>query len=117
MSMLLKNKGRSCPYPLYKVYSDFLVLSGEDIGKLTKYFGVFAAMGLFVEVAIPTAMMLMCREIVTENMIDKRGVEIWTTKDRIRLEEDNNYELNTLLKKFPPDVIYYHPIKLSKWKL
>lgn len=115
--MLLKNKGRSLPYPLYKVYSDFLVLSGEDIKKLIEYFGVFAAMGLFVEVAIPTAMALVCKDIVTESMIGKRGVEMWGQKSRNQFAEDNNYEIDRLFKMFPQEVIYYHPVKLSKWKL
>ncbi len=116
VSMLRKNKGKSFPYPFYKDFVDFLVLSGDDIEKLIDYFGVFAAMGLFVEVAVPTAMALMCSDIVTERMIDKRGVELWGYKDRERFNKEYNYELDTLFKKFPSDVIYYHPVKLSEWR-
>ncbi len=116
VSMLRKNRGKSFPYPFYKDFVDFLVLSGDDIEKLIDYFGVFAAMGLFVEVAVPTAMALMCSDIVTESMIDKRGVELWGYKDRERFNKEYNYELGTLFEEFPSDVIYYHPVKLSKWR-
>ena len=117
VSILRKNRGKSFPYPFYKIFSDFLVLSGDDIEKLIEYFGVFAAMGLFVEVAVPTAMALVCNDIVTESMTDKRGVELWGQRDRDKFAEDNRYEIDTLFKNFPPEVIYYHPVKLSKWKL
>ena len=66
---------------------------------------------------MPTAMALVCNDIVTESMTDKRGVELWGQRDRDKFAEDNRYEIDTLFKNFPPEVIYYHPVKLSKWKL
>ena len=116
ISMLISNKGTSLPYPLYKIYSDFFIISGRDIDKVVQYFGVFAAMGLFVEVAVPTAMVLSCNDILTEKMIDKHGVEMWEKNEIDEVAKKNEYKIDKLFHNFPEDVIYYHPIKLSKWK-
>ena len=106
---------KGLPYPLYKDYCDFLVLSGKDIEKIVHYFGVFAAMQIFVEVAIPTAMKLVCKTIKTEADIPYHGIEYWTEKDISSFYNMYDGSLNKLFVNWDSDVLYYHPIKLSKW--
>ena len=106
---------KGVPYPLYRDYCDFLVLSGMDMEKLVHYFGVFAAMRLFVEEAIPTAMKLVCTNIKTEADISYHGVEYWTENDKKAFYNRFSGSLNKMITEWDSDVLYYHPVKLSKW--
>lgn len=118
---LIKNKGfdieldNNMPYPLYMGYSDFIIIPQKCIHKFIKLCGVFAAMNLFVETAIPTAMLLSCDKITFESESPYRGIEYWDEKDKISIEEKHNKDLNHLFNNFGDDLLYYHPIKLSRW--
>ncbi len=102
-------------YPLVGSYSDFFVVSSCSIRKFSHYCGVFAATNLFVEVAIPTALVLTSKNIVTENDIKFRGKALWTKEDYKILDKFDN-KLENLLENFPKEKLYLHPIKLSKWE-
>lgn len=109
------NRGFKLPYPLLKDYSDFLVINGDDMPSLCQMLGVFAAMDLFVEVAIPTAMALTCSSIKCEKDIDRIGVEYWREKDIQGIQLKFGCSLKRLYQDWDENVIYYHPIKLSRW--
>lgn len=112
---LLINRGRKLPYPLFKAYSDFLVIDAKSMKMFCHYSGVMAAMNIFVETAIPTAMAMACSKIVYEKDRSKYfGVEKWEA-DIITFEEKYRRNLNELYEGFGDDVLYYHPVKLSKW--
>jgi hypothetical protein len=106
---------REPPYPLVVGYSDFFVIPKHNIKEFIHYCGVFAGMNLFVEVAIPTALMLSSETIKSENK-GLRGVEFWDESKIQELMKDNNLSVIELFKNHP-DQLYFHPIKLSKWKL
>lgn len=108
-------------YPAVASFSDMVIVSKQTIRKFAHYCGVFAANGLFVEFAIPTALLLASRRIVTEPMLKKRGRIYWSYTEA----EANNYaeamepfgnQLHKLMENFPPDKLYIHPIKLSRWQ-
>lgn len=101
-------------YPIVGSYSDIFVVSSESIKLFCHYCGVFAATELFVELAIPTSLVLSANEIVTENDLKLQGKALWTKEEHQELEK---YErsLKNLLAKFPTNYLYLHPIKLSKW--
>lgn len=108
-------------YPLVASYSDLIIVSSTTIKKFIHYCGVFAATELFVEYAIPTALLLSCKKVITEPSILKRGVVYWlpSNEDKERYQQEMrkyDFNLETLLKDFPTDKLYLHPIKLSKWK-
>ncbi|MEO5892278.1 MAG: hypothetical protein ABIQ31_18670 [Ferruginibacter sp.] len=108
-------------YPVVAAYSDIVIVPGSSIKKFCHYCGVFATNKLFVEFAIPTALLLASSEVVSEPKIGKRGKIFWLyTKDELaKFEEEMKpyqYKLNELLQKFPEDRLYIHPIKLSKWQ-
>ena len=102
-------------YPLAGSYSDFFVISSKSIKEFSHYCGVFAATKLFVEVAIPTAIILSADEVIIEKDINLRGRALWTQGD-FKMLDKYNFSLNQLMTNFPENYLYLHPIKLSKWK-
>lgn len=112
---IIKTNGK-LPYPLFKDYSDLLILKKEDIYNFIKLSGVFAAMGLFAEIAIPTSMVLSCSKISTEKNINFYGVEFWSNLDKMNFEDEYNLDLNELFNNWEKDILYFHPVKLSKWE-
>lgn len=119
------NKSANLTYPLAASYSDTFLVSGETMEKFAHYCGVFGASSLFVEVAIPTALILASdKKIKTENDISKKGRSYWNSADNVFCESPNylwstletEYKnLDDMIKRFPNDAIYLHPVKLSKW--
>ena len=110
---LLSRKTYNLPYPLVGSYSDIFVVSGQSIKDFCHYCGVFAATELFVELAIPTALVLSSNEIITESELALQGKCLW----REAVQELAVYEnsLQKLTAEFPINYLYLHPIKLSKW--
>lgn len=114
---LYKNRNREfhLSYPLVSAYSDIFVISAESIKKFSHYCGVFASTKLFVEVAVPTSLVLSSSEIVTEKDLKLQGKALWT-KEQYQILDKYEERLNLLLNDFPEKHLYLHPIKLSKWK-
>ena len=112
-------------YPLAASYSDTLLVSGDTMGRFAHYCGVFGATSLFVEVAIPTALVLASeKKIKTEKDISKRGRSYWYSAENVFCEDpsyvweqlEKEYaNLDDMMARFPQDAIYLHPVKLSKW--
>ena len=119
-------KTANLAYPLVASYSDTLLVSGETMPKFAHYCGVFGATSLFVEVAIPTALVLASeKRIKTERDITKNGRSYWYSCDNVFCEDthytwdnlEKEYKnLEDMVARFPKDAIYLHPVKLSKWK-
>lgn len=114
---LFKNKNREfhLSYPLVSSYSDIFVISSDTIKKFSHYCGVFASTKLFVEVAIPTSLVLSAEEIVTEKDLILQGGSLWT-QEQYEILDKYEEKLDVLLNDFPENLLYLHPIKLSKWK-
>ncbi|MEO9145222.1 MAG: hypothetical protein ABI237_06650 [Ginsengibacter sp.] len=107
-------KGYDLSYPLVRSYSDIFIISSDAIKQFCHYAGVFAATRLFVELAIPTALVFSAKEIKTEKDIQLKGMALWTKED-ISLLDEYDFNLKKLLDNFPKDKLYIHPVKLSKW--
>lgn len=113
---LIMNKGHNIPYPICKGYSDMIIIDKNSMSEFCRLSGIFAAMNLFVENAIPLAMLLSCQSIKYEKDINEyRGVENWG-KEIDLFEQKYEQDLNKLFENWDEKVLYYHPIKLSKWK-
>lgn len=109
------NRGRKLPYPLFKSYADMLVIDRNSMNEFCRLSGVFAAMNIFVETAIPLAMILACSNIKTENdILGYHGIENWG-KEIPAFEDKYRHDLGYLLDNFEDKALYYHPIKLSRW--
>ncbi|MCG8310034.1 MAG: hypothetical protein MI975_21740 [Cytophagales bacterium] len=101
-------------YPLVGSYSDIFVISATNIRQFCHYCGVFAATRLFVEVGLPTAVVLSAENIVQESDLSLQGKALWTKED-YNILENYRRELKMLLDNFPANFLYLHPIKLSVW--
>lgn len=106
---------RQVVYPLAMSYSDFLVVPAAVMADFCHYCGVFAAMGVFVECAIPTALALAAPSIKLERDIPLRGVEHFDWDELAAFEERYGRRLSALFADFAADTIYVHPVKLSRW--
>ena len=117
----IQNKTYTLRYPVVASYSDLVIVSADAIKRFVQYCGVFAATELFVEFAIPTALLLSSRKVITEPALSKRGLIYWvyTDKQKEIYERDMmryDYNLQQLIKNFPADKLYIHPVKLSRWR-
>lgn len=111
-----KNKGRiELPYPVVGSYSDLLIITSDSIRQFCHYCGVMAAAGLFVEIAIPTALLLSSNKIKEEKDLRLKGKALWTQEEIEGIENQYNRSLSALKNGFPKDQLFYHPVKLSKW--
>lgn len=105
---------RFLPFPLVEGYSDFVVIPGPEWKAFAYYCGVFAAMNLWVDAAVATAMLLACDSIRTEREHEKEGIELWGMDQAIP-EKNHDLKLKKLLSEFPEKHLYLHPVKLSRW--
>lgn len=122
-------------YPLVWAYSDILLILAGVMETFANYCGAFAATGLFVEYAIPSALIFSSDNIITDKDLKMHGIiQIYPKK---RLKTANNsrmlngylpqyreeetmikqyqYNLKSLMAEFGDDTFFIHPIKLSKW--
>jgi len=101
-------------YPLVGSYSDISIISAQNIRQFCHYCGVFATLELFAEAAIPSALALSANKIVTEKYLSFKGMPLWTDED-LEFLSPYKKDLGLLMKNYPKDVIYIHPVKLSQW--
>ncbi len=113
----LKMLTQSCmlKYPLVRAYSDILLIPAGIMPQFANYCGAFAATRLFVEMAIPTALVLSTDYIKVNTDVKLKAGAMWTQEDmKILIPYEQNLE--KLLTYFPSNKLYLHPIKLSQWK-
>jgi len=117
-------------YPAFYSYSDFFIIPGAEWDRFARYCEVTAAMQMFVESAIPLAMVLACEKVDTEfeygekhdatspkRRMPMRGIEVpWGGVERVKFEESFDKDFDLLVESFKSDILYYHPVKLSRWK-
>jgi hypothetical protein len=109
----IRKKRYALSYPLVAGYSDIFIVSAPAIKTFSHYCGVFSALNLYVESAIPTALALSSEAVVTEEDLPLKGKPLWTSEEyKYLLPYQNNLE--QLMKNFP-EVLYIHPVKLSQW--
>lgn len=116
----LQGRDFELPYPVVVSYSDIVIAHSSAIKKFAQYCGVFAVNELFVEFAVPTALLLACNKVVTEPEVGKRGLIYWAYTPAEATHYANALQpygnrLSALMQNFPKDKLYIHPIKLSKW--
>ena len=106
---------RNLDYPLVGCYSDALFVTSEVMSDFCTYCGAFAATGLFVEIAIPTSLILCTNRIKFDRDLKLHYGAYWPHEMK---DFENRYQkdLDVLLNDFPRDSFFVHPVKLSKWK-
>ena len=104
-------------YPTAWGYSDFFVVPKGAMSDFSHYCGVLAATHSFVEVSIPTALVLSCARLVSISDIGwncETGVDDYAV--RVKMECDCELSYQKLVDAFPSNYLFIHPIKLSKWR-
>ena len=106
-------------YPGVWGYSDIVLVPSEFIEKFVLYCGAFAGLNIFVEHAIPLALLMSSNKIMVQNDIMLKTVtQLYGLGDEGQKEFEDKYQfsLEKLINEFPKDWFFVHPIKLSKWK-
>ena len=84
--------------------------------EISHMLGVFAAMGLFVEMAIPTTLQLLCEDVTeAKNLTPLHGKSLWTAEEVESITNQHNHNYKTLTDNWDKNCLYIHPVKLSKW--
>lgn len=111
------NKPLEAEYPFCFGYSDIFCIGRENLKEFCHYCGVFSASDLFVEIAIPTALIMSTKgSVVQENEIEYRGRSIWGKKNVHAFSSVYGYSMDDLVDNFPDNNLYLHPIKITKWQ-
>lgn len=98
-------------YPLACGYSDFFVIPHKKIREFLHLSSVFASIRVFVEVSVPTAMVLTLDKIVTSKQIG--SMPNFVAEE---FAQKHEYSLKKLEENWDKNTLFCHPIKLSKWK-
>lgn len=116
ISYFFKNGNkRFVNYPLVEGYSDLIVIPRDHLELFCHYCGIFAAMNLWVDAAVATALILSGSEIKTEKDSNYSGTEYWSDDEIINRLKNINYKLDRIGEIFDKDELYIHPIKLSSY--
>lgn len=98
-------------YPLMQGFSDIFIIPKVYMNDFANYCGVFGAMNLHLEVAIPTAIMLACGHVVHQyGKVVEHG-------DPNKICEQYNGKYTKLIDEWDDEYMYVHPIKLSTWEV
>ena len=119
LKLLIKRR-RTPAYPLLTGYSDMFIFPKNKLEKFSEYCELFRQMRLWVEVAIPTALVLTVDDLVFEKDTKWMGTTYWENENNEEMNEryeqvDFNFE--ELMKSYKSNELYIHPVKLSKWKI
>lgn len=112
-------KSKKLNYPVIAGWSDILILTNDIMPQFCTYCGAFAASDLFVEIAIPTALSLCTDKITTTKDLSFEAIHnIEKLPQREKLQFNDKYKnsLTKLLNEYPDNILFIHPIKLSKWQ-
>ena len=116
ISYFLRNGNkRFINYPLIEGYSDFIIVPQKQLELFCYYCGIFAAMNLWVDAAVATALVLSGSSIKLEKDSNYSGTEYWNADDLIKRLKTTNSNLIEIGEIFKEDELYIHPIKLSSY--
>ncbi|HEY2587951.1 MAG TPA: hypothetical protein VGI81_19565 [Tepidisphaeraceae bacterium] len=116
LKLMVQRKGRiPLPDPMAMTYADIVIVPRESIRQFAHLCGVFAAMRLWVEIAIPTALALSCDRIVQLLHGSQPRRQIWTQAEVDDLERRTDRRVSRAFDVVGRDHLYIHPVKLSRW--
>ena len=102
-------------YPLVEGYSDLIVVPKKHLELFCHYCGIFAAMNLWVDAAVATALILSGSKIKTEKDSNYSGTEYWNGEEIIDRLKPSKNKLDKIGEIFNKEELYIHPIKLSSY--
>ncbi|MCH9665063.1 MAG: hypothetical protein K0U41_04365 [Gammaproteobacteria bacterium] len=107
-------------YPFVSGWSDLTIVPHNKIDKFCHYCGIFAGLNLFVEIAIPTTLVLLQGEDELRIGPNSKyqvfeGWPIDLHPFNLNLPQNKKFKtLDDILAAFPREYLYIHPIKLSQ---
>ena len=102
-------------YPLVEGYSDLIVIPKDNLKLFCHYCGIFAAMNLWVDAAVATALLLSASQVKTEIDTKYFGTEYWNIEELHKRLCPVNKKLDKISEVFKENELYIHPIKLSSY--
>jgi len=106
------------PYPLARGYSDIFVLNKDVLYEVSYTCGIFSSMNLFVEIGLPTALVLNIQKehitLLGENE-NYRCQAMWTVEEVEQFANEAEYSYKKLLEIWDDKCGFVHPVKLSQW--
>jgi hypothetical protein len=94
------------PYPFCFGLSDFFVVGGEALAQVAHLLGVMAAAEVFVEVAVPTALLTAAESVRQQH-------EVGLSSDWLWGGGRDGADPAALAKRFREDLLFVHPVKIS----
>lgn len=117
---LLRNKGEDIPYPMARGYSDILCIRRDVAQILFHRMGIFSAMNLFAELAIPTSIVLTVpRNEVSffSGLPDRSRKVMWDKEEISEFAAACKSNYKNLTEIWERSWMYAHPVKLSGWEV
>ncbi len=109
-------RNQDLPYPLAVGISDFFVVRNDALTNFYQYCGVLAALDIFVEVAVPTALVLACERLGTS--ADTSLQCRWTyTRSDVPFGLLDAIGYSTVCQKFHDNLLFIHPVKFSQVRM
>ncbi|MBQ2611657.1 hypothetical protein IJF81_04615 [bacterium] len=110
------NNSRKIPYPMAGGYSDIFCIDKESLFAFSKLCGIFSAMNMFVEIAIPTAAVLTFKRAEVAFFPKDSRLVFWGN-DRVAFENKYDKDFSRLYNEWDKKICFVHPVKLSQWKM
>lgn len=113
-----KSNGNSLkvPYPMAMSYSDIFCVDKASLFEFSRLCGIFSAMNMFVEIAIPTAAVLTFKSSDVAFFPGGTVQAIWGTNNRKAFAEKYDTDFSRLYSEWNEKIFAIHPVKLSGWK-
>ena len=106
------------PYPMASQggVGDVFCIEKESLFEFSRLCGIFSAMNMFVEIAIPTAAVLTFKR--SDVAFFPGGVLrfYFRTVDLKAFEEKYDMDFGRLYNEWDKKLFFVHPVKLSRWK-
>jgi len=118
-------RAKTASYPVVFGYSDIFSVPRVYFDEFCDDLEVFASIRMFVELAIPTTFALHDWPMVYERDLTLKPHNLWFPPDpRLFKQKEQMIDqfarmadcrIDGLAQAFPSDLLYMHPVKLSKW--
>ncbi len=100
-------------YPLAGGASDIFIIPNNSMDRFVTHCGIFAAYKLWIEIAIPTSMILITDNIKQNSDINYKAFHYFGTPNSLPIEDEYLKNLQSIVKHWPDNYAYVHPLKLS----
>lgn len=95
---------------------DIFCISKDSLFEFSRLCGIFSAMNMFVEIAIPTAAVLTFKRSEVEFFPNEVLLFFWSGNDRKAFAEKYDTDFSRLYNEWDEKIFSIHPVKLSGWK-